>query len=323
MPQPPLPKKEDQTDIEYAKIQTKYKSERAAWKLGEIAARNIIMDRLSDSACPYSYEKYIVKQFYDCVARTREETTTALYPHTLERFLSTKFDSSVDDYYDRFFANYQSVNSAADLLSNDKFNLDMTQYEYTILPGQAAAMFLLGTNGFSWLDSWRDTTALESDNKLASLESMMSSLRVFTGNRLQVRSKVFAVTIVGGVDLDEMCERCKNKHLNKQRFKQYPNWCRKRVMKKLNLEKKVKPEKGLARALTYEKDNEDSSNSEGVAVGTMSLTHQGTAVIKVGELNFEFRDMLYSPNSTCSIISAGRLQSIDRATACLENGLLI
>lgn len=106
MPQPPQPKKEDQTDSEYAEIQAKYKSERAAWKLGEIAARSIIIGRLSDSVCPHSYEKYLAKQLYDCVARVRQETATAPYAHALERFLATKFDSSADDYCDRFLANY-------------------------------------------------------------------------------------------------------------------------------------------------------------------------------------------------------------------------
>lgn len=44
------------------------------------------------------------------------------------------------------------------------------------------------------------------------------------------------------------------------------------------------------------------------AVGAMSLTYQDTAVIKVGALKLQLRDTLYSPNSTCNIISAGRLQ---------------
>ncbi|KAI0999397.1 hypothetical protein K3495_g8796 [Podosphaera aphanis] len=44
------------------------------------------------------------------------------------------------------------------------------------------------------------------------------------------------------------------------------------------------------------------------AVGNSSLTMQGVAVCKIGDINFKLENALNLPNSTCIIISAGRLQ---------------
>ncbi|KAI0991075.1 hypothetical protein K3495_g17112, partial [Podosphaera aphanis] len=44
------------------------------------------------------------------------------------------------------------------------------------------------------------------------------------------------------------------------------------------------------------------------AVGSTSLTKQGTARIRIGGVLFDLRKSLYSPHSSCIIVSAGRLQ---------------
>ncbi|KAI0991736.1 hypothetical protein K3495_g16451, partial [Podosphaera aphanis] len=44
------------------------------------------------------------------------------------------------------------------------------------------------------------------------------------------------------------------------------------------------------------------------AVGSTLLTKQGTARVSIGDITFELRETLYSPKSSCIIISAGRLQ---------------
>ncbi|KAI0992897.1 hypothetical protein K3495_g15287 [Podosphaera aphanis] len=50
------------------------------------------------------------------------------------------------------------------------------------------------------------------------------------------------------------------------------------------------------------------------AVGKTSLTRQGTARIVIGSTTLDLHDCLYSPNSSCIIISAGRLQRLGSIT---------
>lgn len=44
------------------------------------------------------------------------------------------------------------------------------------------------------------------------------------------------------------------------------------------------------------------------AVGSTSLTHHGTASLRLGNFNLELHHALYSPKSSCVILSAGRLE---------------
>lgn len=51
------------------------------------------------------------------------------------------------------------------------------------------------------------------------------------------------------------------------------------------------------------------------AVGITHLTKQGVAEISIGDLHFDLSDLLYSPKSSCIIISAGRLQRLGKITS--------
>ena len=194
-------------------LYNKYRAEKAAWKIGEIEARNIIIDRSSDSVCLRTYEKYTVKQLYENVAKTRSESAAAPYASALEIFLQTRFAGSANDYCDRFLANLQSVNSAADALVSIPSILDPEQSEYAVLPGQAAVLFTLGTKGVGWLDNWRDSKALESVNKYSSLEFMMSSLRAVAENRTQITHRITPAAeaeIDDKNDPDDTCTRMRS-----------------------------------------------------------------------------------------------------------------
>ncbi|KAI0994963.1 hypothetical protein K3495_g13218, partial [Podosphaera aphanis] len=59
------------------------------------------------------------------------------------------------------------------------------------------------------------------------------------------------------------------------------------------------------------------------AVGASTLTYQGTSRIAIGNQTFELRDSLYSPKSSCMIISAGRLKEQHGLVAANGNELLI
>ncbi|KAI0994578.1 hypothetical protein K3495_g13602 [Podosphaera aphanis] len=59
------------------------------------------------------------------------------------------------------------------------------------------------------------------------------------------------------------------------------------------------------------------------AVGEMSLKYQGTARLKIGCLRLKLQDCLYSPNSSCNIISAVRLQRLGNIVPDLDNTMLV
>lgn len=57
------------------------------------------------------------------------------------------------------------------------------------------------------------------------------------------------------------------------------------------------------------------------AVGAASIKYQGTAIIKIGRNTLKLKGALYSPKSSCNIISAGRMERI--AKLIRKNDLLI
>ncbi|KAI0992492.1 hypothetical protein K3495_g15693 [Podosphaera aphanis] len=59
------------------------------------------------------------------------------------------------------------------------------------------------------------------------------------------------------------------------------------------------------------------------AIGTSVLTHQGTSCVRIGNEILELKESLYSPNSTCTIIFAGRLKEQHGIVAASANELLV
>ncbi|KAI0993070.1 hypothetical protein K3495_g15114, partial [Podosphaera aphanis] len=59
------------------------------------------------------------------------------------------------------------------------------------------------------------------------------------------------------------------------------------------------------------------------AIGSKVLDQQGDAVVKVGSLKLNLRDALFSPESSCNIISAGRLERFSHIVADFSNSLLV
>lgn len=59
------------------------------------------------------------------------------------------------------------------------------------------------------------------------------------------------------------------------------------------------------------------------AIGTYILTHQGTSSLKIGEEKLELNESLYSDESACTIISAGRLKQQHEIVAARANELLV
>ncbi|KAI1001734.1 hypothetical protein K3495_g6469, partial [Podosphaera aphanis] len=190
------------------------------WTLGEICAKNVIINRLDPSMCPMSYDQMTAQELYNSIADTRKETATAPYARALETFLRTRFVSTADDYINRFQLHLQCLNEAAEALHLS------TDTEYHITKGQAAAMFVLGTKHVPWLGTWRDLRACTNNNSYTTLEAMMSTLRVVDGHRAPLPedgTAAMAATNSGPNNgPDDECKRCKHRHLNRECFKQHP-----------------------------------------------------------------------------------------------------
>ncbi|KAI0996731.1 hypothetical protein K3495_g11453, partial [Podosphaera aphanis] len=149
---PQDPEVDDPANEDLAALSAQYMIDLERWVLGEIEAKNIITQRLSQAMCPSNYEHMTAKQLFDTVASSRQETATAPFAIALQQFLGLRFESTADNYIDHFLALYQAVNNAA-----DGMNTQTPNREYHIGSGLASAMFVMGTRRVQWLNNWRDT----------------------------------------------------------------------------------------------------------------------------------------------------------------------
>lgn len=340
---------------------TEHENKLGQWILGEIEAKNIIINRLSSSTCPQNYDNMKAKELYDAVASTRQETAIAPYAIALENFLLVKFLTTADDYIDRFLAGYQSVNNAADALPSHTVP---KRSGYHVGDGQAAAIFVMGTRRIDWLNIWRDTYVYEPNNEYVSLQTMMSSLRSVAGNRSLPAQVAHASSLptTRNLDPNAICKRCRHRHKNRERFKLHPELAPNQVRGSI-----TNKNNGNSATAKYDNDDSDEDSEGGLiiaatsslneyrsiydigashhfvpskssfafinktnkpfrfdqAVGASTLNSLGTAHIKIGSLTLELHDALFSPNSSCNIISAGRLERISGILPDYKNMLLV
>lgn len=193
------------------------------WTLGEIFAVNIILNRLDSSMCLRTHEHMTAKQLYCTIADIRKETATAPYALALKTFLRTKFVSHADEYINKFQANLQSFNEAADTLHA------ITRKEFHVSKGQAASIFFWGTKNDPWLSNWRDLRACSDENSCTLLEIMMSTIRVVDGHRRSqidhVHNNNFAFVAhssAGGDRPIDEYKRCRYRHKNRECLKEHP-----------------------------------------------------------------------------------------------------
>lgn len=373
-------KGERQSESEYSQLLIKYKENASKWKEGEIEAKNVLIRRLSEGVRPQDYRRMSAKQIYDSIASSREEGAATPYETAVRNLKSIQF-TNVEDYCDSFMQHYLSVNSAAESMVTH-LSKDTGVNPFLILPGYASFLFVLGTEGIPWLDTWRQTKIFDGSNKYVPLEVMMSTLRKVRTSEMHLVGQALVAAgfdeksgkyIDGGKNgpLDR-CRKCKHHHMNKDCFKQHPE-----LRPKNN--RKGKDIKGKAKAATKEStedvvysdsDTEDESfkganmhvakvssisllknpllydtgashhfirnKSDFInlqrlsnpfkfdqAIGTSSLTHQGTSLIQIGEQKFKLKESLFSPLSACNIISAVRLKRDHGLVTSNENQLLV
>lgn len=94
-----------QSDTNFQSVLDAHLRDLEVWTLGEISAKNIIINRLDPCMCPRTHEHMTAQQLYNSIVDTRKETATAPYALALETFLKTKFVSHADDYINKFQAN--------------------------------------------------------------------------------------------------------------------------------------------------------------------------------------------------------------------------
>lgn len=357
-----------------------YEEELQKFQEGEIEARSILAARIEREICPSNLMNMSAKQIYDHVLGVREEGANTPWENSVRQLLSTRLTSTANVYCNTFMQHYLDANSAAETLPHKKtegFNGDRS-ISFEISAGLAGYLFVLGTEGISWLDTWRQTKIYDVNNKYVTLDIMMSTLRQVAKGREGVsvgyaQAAVAARSNTGDTNhLEEnnhpesICRRCKHKHRNKHCFKQHPE-----------LRKRNNDNKGKAKATFRKIDEKDSSDSESdsdsghislsavarastmklnnrllydtgashhfmrnksdflsmkklskpfefdQAVGNSKLSYHGSCRVKIGSLTLKLSNVLYSPKSSCDIISAVRLKEDHGIVAANRNENLI
>ncbi|POS81881.1 hypothetical protein EPUL_006516, partial [Erysiphe pulchra] len=126
---------------------------------------------------------------------TRQESAITPYELAGQSFFSTLFTTS-EEYCDNFLQNLLSLNSAAEALVDESKDKEPEVNIYAIPNGVARLLFVRGTEGISWLDTWREAKVYGADSNYFSLEEMMSSLRIAAGSR----GKAFSQALVARSD---------------------------------------------------------------------------------------------------------------------------
>lgn len=168
-------RKEGQTDQQFEQILLKYKEAAKKWKEGEIEAKNVLIRRLSEGVRPQDYRRMSAKQVFDNIASSREEGAATPYETAVRNLRNIQF-TNADEYCDNFMQHYLSINSAAESMISHS-SKDSEINPFLMLRGYASFLFVLGTEGIPWLDTWRQTKIFDGSNKYVPLETMMSTLR--------------------------------------------------------------------------------------------------------------------------------------------------
>ncbi|KAK8199144.1 uncharacterized protein BKA78DRAFT_301198 [Phyllosticta capitalensis] len=154
------------------------------------------------------------KAIHDRVVQNFSKFAPYEYTKALDRLINTKFVSNVETYIWTFYEHLGSLNEAAWLMREGKDKPDL----YTMRDGQAAVMFMNGTQGVDWLQDWRAFEAMNDGGGFASLTNMTRSLRVVADRR---KSR-HAFRCRGNEPTDlcnrKGCRRFKN-HTNEECFK--------------------------------------------------------------------------------------------------------
>lgn len=170
-------------DNKCAAAQQKYKEELHQWTRAERICIDIILRRVDDPLKPpkdmLADSTTTAKAIYDCVVQNFSQFARYEYMQALNLLINTKFVSDVNDYIRTFHNHLGALNEAAWLMREDKDQPN----PYTMGEGQAAVMFMNGTQDVEWLQEWRGFEAMNDEGGFASLTDMTRSLRVAAERR--------------------------------------------------------------------------------------------------------------------------------------------
>lgn len=275
------------------------------WKNHETEARNIILERLSETVWPRDHIRLSAKALYDSVSSSRRESSSATYIDALKQFHGVKFTSSIEKYCDEFQTAYQNILTAAETLSaTDPVPIDRTIPEAT-----AAGFFLVGTIHVSWLSSWRENWAIDTTDRPISLRAMMSSLRTVAANNHQPGFNIPSINSASAASYTKppipnaRCKKCLHIHKNKDCFKQHPElavgprgdrW-------KENVQKKIES-LGIGKAAAEVSDSEDDRQYKEYIDGLLSKESRlnKTDGIAASSVTHNKLPLLYDTGAYCN-----------------------
>lgn len=101
-----------------------------------------------------------------------------------------------------------------------------------IIPHRFASfLFVSGTAGIEWLETWRQTKILDRKNKYVSLESVISTLRKAGKSKKKTSGYMIVAAGIENTEIgiekaigvtNDTCVLFKHRHKNKKCYKQYP-----------------------------------------------------------------------------------------------------
>lgn len=254
-------KQKDLSDADYQRLLSKFQDDVDRWIEGDVEAKDILISRMSTEVRPKNYRKYTAKQLFDHAASTRQEAAITPYELAGQAFFSTRF-TTAEEYCDTFLQNLLTLNSAAESLETDSQVTDSNTNIYAVPDGLARLLFVRGTEGIPWLDTWRETKVYGTNSKYVPLDKMISTLRVAAGSRSMTVGQVLVAAGRGAYNLDDgnivenpndRCKRCRHRHKNKRCYKQHPE---------LRPKSQYKGNKGSKRQLTAKVMSGADSGSE-------------------------------------------------------------
>ena len=154
---PVMPDRGKSSPEEYARLIGQYEEDLQRFQEGEIEARSILAPRIEREICPPNLMNMTAKQIYNHVLSVREEGANTPWETAVRELLVTRLTDTADSYCNIFMQHLLDANSAAEGMPNPNAEgLKGDQgISFEISAGLAGFLFVLGTEGVSWLDTWR------------------------------------------------------------------------------------------------------------------------------------------------------------------------
>ncbi|KAI1005468.1 hypothetical protein K3495_g2749 [Podosphaera aphanis] len=337
-PEEPTMTTENATTLK--QLHTENEEKAVKWTEGEIVAKQKVVNMISKKIRPQNFINMTAKQIFDHVSNVREEGATTPRETAIRNSLSTRFTSTANNYCNEFMQNFLDVKIVAE----------------SMMPTPPA-----GSKDVQYNRGDLSVGYIEADQGVRREEPAQSGRRQIAFGKDEGRSDGQGKDVVTSADPEVLCTHCyHNKHKNKNCFKQHPELRRKfrgNGLAKaasglkdeigededsdghLDIGTMVRAGASLKTRLLYGTDvshhfarcKDDFVEIKKLAkpfefdqaVGNSTLTHRATCRLRIENLSLDLKNVLYSLNSVCDIVSAVKLMRNHGIVAARRNVILV